>query len=87
MICIDNIMVCDINSFSTSVQQLGLKVILTDSSIPNPLRSESCLTTICLESTGAGLLSALIPVIIKLAFMVMLWLILHLFYSLIPGEI
>ncbi len=87
MICIDNVMVCDINSFSTSIQQLGLKLILSPSSLPNPLRSQSCLTTICLESTGAGLLSALTPLITKLAFMVMLWLILHLFYSLIPGEL
>ncbi len=87
MVCIDNIMVCDINGFSTSVQQLGLKLILPPSSLPNPLRSQSCLTTICLESTGAGLLSALTPVIINLSFMVMLWLILHLFYSLIPGKI
>ncbi len=87
MVCIDNVIVCNINSFSSSVQQLGLKLILDDSSLPNPLRSESCLTTICLESTGAGLLSALTPLITKLSFMVMLWLILHLFYSLIPGEI
>ncbi|MDJ0662874.1 MAG: hypothetical protein QNJ42_25805 [Crocosphaera sp.] len=87
MVCIDNVIVCNINSFSSSVQQLGLKLIVNDSSLPNPLRSESCLTTICLESTSAGLLSALTPVIINLAFMIMLWLILHLFYSLIPGEL
>ncbi len=87
MICLDKITVCDPNSFSSSVQQLGLKVILNDSISSNSLSSENCLTNVCLESTGAGLLSALTPLFIKLAFMVMLWLILHLFYSLIPGEI
>ncbi len=87
MVCIDKVMVCDLNSFSTSVQQLGLKVILTDAVSSNTIRSENCLTKVCLESTGAGLLSALTPLITKLSFMLMLWLILHLFYSLIPGEI
>ena len=87
MICIENIMVCDINTFSSSVQQLGLKVILNDSIFSNSLSSENCLTNICLESTGTTLLSTFTPLIIRLAFMVMLWLILHLFYSLIPGEI
>ena len=87
MVCIDNVMVCNVNEFSNSVQQLGLKLIIDLTLVPNPFHSDSCLTNFCLESTGAGLLSALTPVIINLAFMVMLWLILHLFYSLIPGEL
>ena len=87
MVCVDNLIVCDIESFSSSIQQLGLQVILTNPLDVDPFRSESCLTNICLESTGADLLSALTPLITKLAFMVMLWLILHLFYSLIPGDI
>ena len=87
MVCIEKVVVCDLEGFSSSVQQLGLKVILTNSVNPNPLGTENCFTNLCLESTGASLLAALTPLIIKLAFMVMLWLILHLFYSLIPGEI
>lgn len=87
MVCIDGVIVCNVNEFSNSVEQLGLKLIIDLALVPNPFRSDSCLTTVCLESTGAGLLSALTPLITKLSFMVMLWLILHLFYSLIPGEI
>lgn len=87
MVCIDEVMVCDIGSFSSSIQQLGLKVMLTNSVNSNPLDTENCFTNLCLESTGSSLLTALTPIIVKLAFMIMLWLILHLFYSSIPGEI
>ncbi|MDJ0510803.1 MAG: hypothetical protein QNJ64_16340 [Crocosphaera sp.] len=87
MVCIDKITICDIPEFSSSVQKLGLKVLLADSLSSNSFSSGDCLTNVCLDSTGTSLLSALTPLITKLAFMLMLWLILHLFYSLIPGEI
>lgn len=87
MVCIDEVMVCDIESFSSSIQQLGLKVMSTNSLDSNTLHTENCVTNLCLESTSSSLLAALTPIIVKLAFMIMLWLILHLFYSSIPGEI
>ncbi len=79
MVCISQVSICNVPEFVSAMNELAVKIVS-----PELFNGTECLSELCFESTYS---SQFIPVITKITFMVLLWLILHLFYSLIPGEI
>jgi hypothetical protein len=82
MVCVSEVSICKVPEFVNAMNELGVKIVNQDL-----FNGTDCLSELCLESAYEDLMAHLIPVITKISFMVLLWLILHLFYSLIPGDI
>jgi hypothetical protein len=82
MVCVNGVSICDVPEFINAMNELGVKIVNQDS-----LNGEGCLSYLCFESASENLIAQFTPIITKITFLVLLWLILHLFYSLIPGEI
>ena len=82
MVCVNDVSICRVPEFINAMNELGVEIVNQ-----NLFNGTDCLSELCLESLYEDLMAQLIPVITKITFMVLLWLVLHLFYSLIPGDI